>query len=80
MSISFQKSPFAYRHHGMSAADHQHMLETINAKDLEQLIAETIPDGIRLKSDLAIPSALTEEEFLAEFRRLLKKIRYIPHT
>jgi len=73
MSISFQKLPFAYRHHGMSAADHQHMLETINAKDLEQLIAETIPDGIRLKSDLAIPSALTEEEFLVEFREIAKK-------
>ena len=73
MSISFQKSPFAYRHHGMSVADHQHMLETINAKDMEQLIAETIPDGIRLKSDLAIPSALTEEEFLAEFRKIAQK-------
>ena len=73
MSISFQKSPFAYRHHGMSAADHQHMLETIKAKDLEQLIAETIPDGIRLKSDLAIPSALTEEEFLVEFREIAQK-------
>ena len=73
MSISFQKSPFAYRHHGMSAADHQHMLETIKAKDLEQLIAETIPDGIRLKNDLAIPSALTEEEFLAEFRKIAQK-------
>ena len=73
MSISFQKLPFANRHHGMSAADHQHMLETINAKDLEQLIAETIPDGIRLKSDLAIPSALTEEEFLVEFREIAKK-------
>lgn len=73
MSISFQKSPFASRHHGMSAADHQHMLETINAKDMEQLIAETIPDGIRLKSDLAIPSALTEEEFLAEFRKIAQK-------
>ena len=73
MSISFQKSPFAYRHHGMSAADHQHMLETIKAKDLEQLIAETIPDGIRLKSALAIPSALTEEEFLVEFREIAQK-------
>ena len=73
MSISFQKLSFAYRHHGMSAADHQHMLETINAKDLEQLIAETIPDGIRLKSDLAIPSALTEEEFLVEFREIAQK-------
>jgi len=73
MSISFQKLPFAYRHHGMSVADHQHMLKTINAKDLEQLIAETIPDGIRLKSDLAIPSALTEEEFLVEFRNIAQK-------
>ena len=73
MSISFQKLPFAYRHHGMSAADHQHMLETINAKDLEQLIAETIPDGIRSKSDLAIPSAITEEEFLVEFREIAQK-------
>ncbi len=73
MSISFQKLPFAYRHHGMSATDHQHMLETINAKDLEQLIAETIPDGIRSKSDLAIPSAITEEEFLVEFREIAQK-------
>ncbi len=73
MSLSFQKLPFAYRHHGMSAADHQHMLETINAKDLEQLIAETIPEGIRLKSDLAIPSALTEEEFLVKFREIAQK-------
>lgn len=56
MSISFQKLPFANRHHGMSAADHRHMLDTIHATDLEQLIAETIPDGIRLKSDLNIPS------------------------
>lgn len=73
MSISFQKLPFANRHHGMSAADHRHMLDTIHATDLEQLIAETIPDGIRLKSDLNIPSALTEEEFLVEFREIASK-------
>ena len=52
MSIySFQKLSFASRHHGMSIADHQHMLEMINAKDMEQLIEETILKGIRL-SDL----------------------------
>ena len=73
MSISFKKLPFANRHHGMSATDHRLMLDTIHAKDLEQLIAETIPDGIRLKSDLNIPSALTEEEFLAEFREIAGK-------
>ena len=57
----------------MSATDHRLMLDMIHAKDLEQLIAETIPDGIRLKSDLNIPSALTEEEFLAEFREIAGK-------
>ena len=73
MSISLQKLPFASRHHGMSIADHQHMLEMINAKDMEQLIEETIPKGIRLKCDLNIPDALTEEEFLAEFRKIALK-------
>ena len=72
MSISFQKLPFTSRHHGMSIADHQHMLEMINAKDMEQLIEETIPKGIRLKCDLNIPAALTEEEFLVEFRKIAR--------
>ena len=57
----------------MSIADHQHMLEMINAKDMEQLIEETIPKGIRLKCDLNIPDAPTEEEFLAEFRKIALK-------
>ena len=73
MPISFKKAPFADRHHGMSDHDLSHMLTTIHAKNLEQLIEETIPSGIRSEHVMNIPEALSEEEFIAEFQRLAQK-------
>jgi len=73
MPISFKKAPFADRHHGMSDQDLTHMLETIQAKDLEQLIQETIPQGIRADKSMNIPDALSEEDFLAAFQKLAQK-------
>jgi glycine dehydrogenase len=54
---------FALRHIGPNENDLQHMLKTIGADSLEQLILETIPDDIRLKSPLKLDPAMTEYEF-----------------
>ena len=54
---------FAIRHIGPRENDLQHMLKTIGAASLDQLIFETIPSDIRLKSDLDLDPAMTEFEF-----------------
>ena len=54
---------FALRHIGPRENDLKHMLKTIGAETLDQLILETIPDDIRLKSPLNLDPAMTEYEF-----------------
>ena len=44
------------------------MLDIIKVKDLDTLIAETVPDGIRLKSAMNIPDPMTEAEYLAHVK------------
>ena len=54
---------FALRHIGPRETDLQHMFKTIGVSNMEQLIYETLPDDIRLKSDLNLEPAMTEYEF-----------------
>ena len=54
---------FALRHIGTTENDLPKMLKTIGVETLEQLIYETLPDDIRLKSDLDLEPAMTEYEF-----------------
>ncbi len=68
MNINFGKEVFAHRHNGNDASAVNEMLDVIKAKDLEQLIDETIPQDIRLNSPLNLPKALSEGDFLADFQ------------
>jgi len=54
---------FALRHIGPNENELQHMLKTIGAESLNQLILETIPEDIRLKKPLNLATAMTEYEF-----------------
>jgi len=54
---------FALRHIGPNENELQHMLKTIGAESLDQLILETIPEDIRLKKPLNLAPAMTEYEF-----------------
>jgi len=54
---------FALRHIGPNENELQHMLKTIGANSLDQLILETIPDDIRLNKTLNLAPAMTEYEF-----------------
>ncbi|MBC7606674.1 MAG: aminomethyl-transferring glycine dehydrogenase [Burkholderiales bacterium] len=61
---------FALRHIGPRENDLQHMLKTIGVESIEQLIHETLPEDIRLKSPLKLDPALTEYEFLNHIQQL----------
>jgi len=64
---------FALRHIGPKESDLQEMLSTVGVDSLDQLIYETIPDEIRLKSPLNLPSALSENEFAEHIGKLAAK-------
>lgn len=64
---------FALRHIGIAENDFQKMLKTVGVDDLDQLISETIPDDIRLREKLELPSAMSENEFLVHLQNLAKK-------
>lgn len=61
---------FQVRHIGPSPTEQKEMLATIKADSLDQLITETIPDDIRLKSKLDLPAAMSEYEYLNHIQEL----------
>src|SRR3984893_7917944 len=61
---------FVRRHIGPSPRDVAAMLETVGAKSLDALIAETLPSSIRQKAPLDLGPALSETEALAHMREL----------
>ena len=70
---TMKTNAFALRHIGPRENDLEHMLKTIGAETLEQLIQETIPSDIRLKSDLDLEPAMTEYEFANHIQKLGNK-------
>ncbi len=64
---------FALRHIGTGESDLNHMLTTIGAESMEQLIYETIPDDILLKSPLNLEAPLSEFEYLSHITELGNK-------
>jgi glycine dehydrogenase len=61
---------FVRRHIGPSPRDVSAMLETVGAKSLGALMAETLPSSIRQKAPLDLGTALSEPEALAHMREL----------
>ncbi|MBN4066427.1 aminomethyl-transferring glycine dehydrogenase subunit GcvPA [Ahrensia sp. AH-315-G08] len=64
---------FLARHVGPNDADKRHMLNTVGVTSLEALIAQTIPDNIRMTDELSIPDGVSEEVALAELRAIMEK-------
>src|SRR5712671_199889 len=61
---------FVRRHIGPSPRDISAMLETVGAKTLGELMAETLPSSIRQKMPLDLGAALSETEALAHMGEL----------
>jgi glycine dehydrogenase len=68
-------STFLKRHVGSSEVEQKAMLQSIGVASVEELISKTIPAPIRLKGELAIDKAMTEQEYLAHISELAAKNR-----
>ena len=71
-NISYSEK-FSSRHHGKNESDTKEMLDTIGVSSVEELINQTVPANIRLKSELDLPAPLSESEFLEEFKSIASK-------
>ncbi|HCY82352.1 MAG TPA: glycine dehydrogenase (aminomethyl-transferring), partial [Xanthomarina gelatinilytica] len=63
---------FANRHIGPREEDQNQMLKTIGVDTLDQLIYETLPDGIKLKKPLNLDEPMSEYEYLTHIHELSK--------
>jgi glycine dehydrogenase len=66
---------FASRHLGIRPHDLPHMLDTIGADSLEQLIDQTVPDDIRLQGSMDLDPPMSENEFLEHISSLAAENR-----
>ena len=64
---------FAYRHIGPREEDQKAMLTSLGVNSLEDLIYQTIPDGIRLKKPLNLDEPMNEYEYMTHIHELSKK-------
>jgi glycine dehydrogenase len=61
---------FAQRHIGPSEDDQAQMLKTVGYASLDELTSAALPAGLAADRELNLPGPLTEEQALAELRRL----------
>ncbi|MBN2669017.1 MAG: aminomethyl-transferring glycine dehydrogenase [Bacteroidales bacterium] len=64
---------FSQRHIGTRNEDLSSMLKTVGVQNIDELIDQTIPQSIRLKSDLNLPEALSEYEYMQHIRSIASK-------
>lgn len=73
-----QQEEFRHRHIGPSASETQQMLQTVGSASLEELIDQTIPEGIRLATLPGTPTqqqGCPEYQYLNEIRRTASENR-----
>ncbi|WP_455169120.1 aminomethyl-transferring glycine dehydrogenase, partial [Aegicerativicinus sediminis] len=64
---------FSYRHIGPREEDQKAMLDTLGIDSIEDLIYQTIPDGIRLEKPLDLDEPMNEYEYMTHIHELSKK-------
>jgi glycine dehydrogenase len=76
MTVSLEHPDrFVHRHVGPNSKDTETMLGVVGARSLDALVAETVPESIRLHRALELPHPKSEHELLAYARKLGKKNR-----
>src|SRR5512146_715420 len=64
---------FVPRHLGPSEADVRAMLAALGFPTLDALIQATVPANIRMSRPLGLPPAMSEQDALAAFRRMMSQ-------
>ncbi|MBI2271502.1 MAG: aminomethyl-transferring glycine dehydrogenase [Bacteroidetes bacterium] len=67
------KDTFVNRHNGPRTNEVEKMLHKIGVNSVDELISQTIPDGIRLSKSLNINSAATEYQYLKDLKKIASK-------
>ena len=62
---------FVNRHVGLSQEEQKLMLDYVDCPDLKTLINQTVPDAIRNPKELDLPHALTEVDFIDQFKSMM---------
>ena len=65
-----QQDDFVLRHIGPSENETKKMLASLEVNSIEELLTQTIPQEIRLKSPFSLPKGISENKFLNELRSL----------
>ena len=68
-----QRVTFESRHNSPTDKEIGIMLDKVGCDSLDQLINETVPPSIQSNSELNLPPALNEFQFLQEFKKLAQK-------
>jgi glycine dehydrogenase len=68
-----QSGEFKQRHIGPNEAETREMLRVIGVKNLDELIDRTVPPSIRMKNQLALPDAMSEDAYLKHIREISSK-------
>src|SRR6476659_10118999 len=81
-SAKMQKAPgnlsrFVGRHIGPNDEEIQTMLGEVGFQDLDDFIDATVPNDIRLTTPLDLPAGKSEEEALAELRKLSEQNKVV---
>jgi len=71
--MNLYREHFADRHNAPTAGEIDAMLSTVGADSLDELIAQTVPSGIRLTKPLDIDWEMTEHELLAHLKQVGSK-------
>lgn len=66
---------FKNRHIGLSETDKKIMLKSLGVDSVEELIDQTIPADIRLKTPLSLPAPLSEQEYAEEIAHIVSQNR-----
>jgi glycine dehydrogenase len=75
-SVSIPKG-FPERHIGPSEESCTELLQVLGYDSLDSLIADAVPESIRLEKSLSLPEALSETDALEELREIMSQNRVI---
>ncbi|MGB0357810.1 MAG: aminomethyl-transferring glycine dehydrogenase [Flavobacteriaceae bacterium] len=64
---------FVFRHVGPNADEVATMLSTIDASSIDELVAQTVPEAIRLQKPISLPDAISEHSFSKHISALGKR-------
>ena len=71
LSELFNPNEFAARH--LSFGDEAALLEALGEKSMDDFVGNTVPQSIRMPSELDLPEALTEADALAKLKAIAAK-------